>query len=99
MVPSGSSSFATKDTSAYPALSTSASLFNSVLPVSTSAVSARTGTNQAVRGSSSVGGWGFDKGTVWHPVSLPSPTAAAVVSSGQKISGGERLETRRQVNR
>ena len=39
-------------------------------------------------------GWGFDKGTVWHPVSLPSAaaTAAAIALTGSKKSNGERLE-------
>ena len=40
-------------------------------------------------------GWGFDKGTVWHPVSLPSAAAtaaAAIALTGSKKSNGERLE-------
>ena len=97
LAPPGNNSSAMKDKSAYPALATSASMSNSVVPVSTSAVGARTGTNQAVQGSSSVGGWGFDKGTVWHPVSLPSAAATAAASSRQKISSGERLETREET--
>ena len=41
---------------------------------------------RTVRGSSSVGGWGFDKGTAWHAVSLP-PSLPSSAGSGKGIRG------------
>ena len=41
---------------------------------------------RTVRGSSSVGGWGFDKGTAWHAVSLP-PSLPSSAGSGKGVRG------------
>ena len=43
--------------------------------------------DRTVRGSSSVGGWGFDKGTAWHPVSLPPSLPSLSVPKGTKPVG------------
>ena len=48
--------------------------------------------DRTVRGSSSVGGWGFDKGTAWHPVSLPPslPVPKGSKPIGNKPSSSDR---------
>ena len=42
---------------------------------------------RTVRGSSSVGGWGFDKGTAWHPVSLPPSVPSTSAGKSARAAG------------
>ena len=60
-------------------------------PALLSIVAGENNNRPGMRGSSSVGGWGVDKGAIWRPTSLPSanPTTPATktgVSAGGKIN-------------
>ena len=56
-------------------------------PALLSIVAGENNNRPGMRGSSSVGGWGVDKGTIWRPTSLPSANPTPVSKTGVSAGG------------